>query len=463
VNVAQPLSALTLIQSTSSVSCTGLSNGFINLTVSGGTGPYSYAWNNGLTTQDLSNVSAGTYSVVVTDANACTGTLTIQVTEPSALVGVTGVSANVICHGGTTGSIAAQGTGGTGVYTYLWSSGSTSSTLTGIPAGIYSVVVSDNNGCNATQSWTITQPSPITMQSVNTNILCYGQSSGGIVAQASGGVAPYSYSWTNGLTGSVIVNQVAGPYFVTVLDDNGCSSTFSDTIYQPQSAITMSSVVTNNTCFGVNGGSINNTVSGGTTPYQYQWNTGASTEDLTNLLAGVYTLSILDANGCIFTSTQSVSQPPVSMTATETHVDVSCYGGSNGVINLTVNGTGFPFSYLWSNGQTTQDLDSLIPGVYNVTVTDDDGCLLTQSVNIGQPSTAMNVQALVTDVLCHGNQTGSIDVTVTGGVAPYMYNWSNGPGTQDISNVIAGNYQLTVSDQKGCTVNLNVPIQQPNS
>ncbi|MBP5994765.1 MAG: gliding motility-associated C-terminal domain-containing protein [Crocinitomicaceae bacterium] len=463
VNVGQPLSALTLIQSTSSVSCTGLSNGFINLTVSGGTGPYSYAWNNGVTTQDLSNVPAGTYSVVVTDANGCTGSLTIQVTQPSALVGVTGISANVICHGGTTGSIAAQGTGGTGVYTYLWSTGSTSSTLTGIPAGIYSVIVSDNYGCNATQSWTITQPSPITMQSVNTNILCYGQSSGGIVAQASGGVAPYSYSWTNGLTGSVIVNQVAGPYFVTVLDDNGCSSTFSDTIYQPQSAITMSSVVTNNTCFGVNGGSINNTVSGGTLPYQYQWNTGSSTEDLTNLLAGVYTLSILDANGCIFTSTQTVSQPPVSMTATETHVDVSCYGGSNGVINLTVSGTGFPFSYLWSNGQTTQDIDSLTPGVYSVTVTDDDGCLLTQSVNIGQPSTAMNVQALVTDVLCYGNPTGSIDVTVTGGVAPYTYNWSNGPGTQDISNMIAGVYTLTVYDFNGCLSSNPLTISQPSA
>jgi hypothetical protein len=140
---------------------------------------------------------------------------------------------------------------------------------------------------------------------------------------------------------------------------------------------------------------------------------------------------------------------------------VSCYGGSNGIINLTVSGTGFPFSYLWNNGQTTQDLDSLTPGVYSVTVTDDDGCLLTQSVNIGQPSTAMNVQALITDVLCYGNQTGSIDVTVTGGVAPYVYNWSNGPGTQDISNVVAGVYVLNVYDFNGCLSSNSLTVAQP--
>ncbi|MFM1915167.1 MAG: hypothetical protein RLZZ531_836, partial [Bacteroidota bacterium] len=246
VLVSQPMSALTLNQTTTNVSCTGQSDGYINLMVSGGTGPYTYSWTNGATSQDLSNVPSGSYTVTVTDANSCTGSLTVQVTQPSALVGVTGVSGNVICHGGTTGSVAAQGTGGTGIYTYLWSNGSTSSTLTGIPAGIYSVIVTDNNGCNSSQTWTITQPSPITMQSVNTNILCYGQSSGSITAQASGGVAPYQYQWTNGLSGSVIVNQVAGPYFVTVTDDNGCSSTFSDTIYQPQSALTMSSIVIDN-------------------------------------------------------------------------------------------------------------------------------------------------------------------------------------------------------------------------
>jgi hypothetical protein len=450
VLVGQPLSALTLTQTTTNISCNGLSDGYINLIVSGGTPGYSYLWDNGATTQDLSNVPAGSYSVVVTDANGCTGSLTVLVTQPSALVGVTGVANDILCHGAATGSIAAQGTGGTGVYTYLWTNGSTAATLSGVSAGIYGVTVSDNNGCSASQSWTLSQPTPITLQSTNTNILCYGQTSGSISTSASGGVTPYTYSWTNNLTGPTIVNQPAGPYFVTVTDGNGCSATFSDTIYQPQSALTLTTVVTDNICFGVNAGSIDNTVTGGTAPYSYQWNTGAQTQDLQNLLAGTYSVTITDANGCLITGSMTVAQPPQSMTATETHVNVSCYGGSNGSINLTVTGPGFPFTYLWSTGETTQDIDTLSAGIYNVTITDDDGCTLLQSINISQPVSGMNVQSIITNVNCFGAQTGAIAVTVTGQTPPFQYSWSNGAGSANLNNIIAGNYILTVIDNNGC-------------
>jgi len=463
VIVGQPLSALTLTQATTNISCNGLSDGYINLIVSGGTPGYTYLWNTGATTQDLSNVPAGSYDVLVTDANGCTGTLTVLVTQPSALVGVSGVANDILCHGAATGSISAQGTGGTGVYTYLWNNGSTTATLSGVPAGIYSVTVSDNNGCSASQSWTLSQPTPITLQSTNTNILCYGQTSGSISTSASGGVAPYTYSWTNGLSGATIVNQAAGPYFVTVTDGNGCTATFSDTIYQPQSALTLTTVVTDNICFGVNAGAIDNTVTGGTAPYTYQWNTGATTQDLQNLLAGTYVVTITDANGCLLSDTMSVAQPPQSMSASETHVDVSCYGGANGSINLTVTGTGHPFSYSWNNGATTQDLFNLVPGVYSVTVTDQSGCTLQQSVNITQPTSPINVQAVITDVPCFGTPTGAIDLTVTGGVGPYLYSWSNNTGNQDLTNVIAGSYQVVVMDAVGCQVPLTLPVTQPSA
>jgi uncharacterized repeat protein (TIGR01451 family)/gliding motility-associated-like protein len=463
VIVNQPLSALTLTQATTNISCNGLSDGYVNLIVSGGTPGYTYLWNNAATTQDLANVPAGSYSVVVNDANACTDSLTVLVTQPSALVGVSGVSNDILCHGAATGSISAQGTGGTGVYTYLWNNGSTAATLSGVPAGIYSVTVSDNNGCSASQSWTLSQPTPITMQSTNTNILCYGQTSGSISASASGGVAPYTYQWTNGLSGASIVNQPAGPYFVTVTDGNGCTATFSDTIYQPQSALTLTTVVTDNICFGVNAGSIDNTVTGGTAPYNYQWNNSATSQDLQNLLAGTYTVVITDANGCLISDTMIVAQPPQSMTATETHVDVSCFGGGNGSINLTVTGTGHPFIYNWNNGSTAQDISNLVPGVYTVTITDQSGCTLQQSVNITQPTSPINVQAVITDVPCFGTQTGGIDLTVTGGVGPYLYAWSNNSGSQDLTNVIAGNYQVIVMDAVGCQLPITYPITQPSA
>jgi hypothetical protein len=376
---------------------------------------------------------------------------------------VSGLATNILCHGAATGSIAVQGTGGTGVYTYLWNNGSTAATLSGVSAGIYSVTVRDNNGCSANQSWTLSQPTPITLQSTNTNILCYGQTAGSITTSASGGVAPYTYAWTNGLTGATIVNQAAGPYFVTVTDGNGCTATFSDTIYQPQSALTLTTVVTDNICFGVAAGSIDNTVTGGTAPYNYQWNTSGTSQDLQNLLAGTYVVTITDANGCLLTSTMSVAQPPQSMSASTTHVNVSCFGGGNGAINLTVTGPGFPFTYLWNNGATTEDIANLVPGLYSVNITDESGCTLQQSVNITQPTSPISVQAVITNVACYNTQTGAIDLTVSGGLAPYLYAWSNNTGNQDLTNVICGNYHVTVMDAAGCQVLLSYPISQPSA
>jgi hypothetical protein len=132
------------------------------------------------------------------------------------------------------------------------------------------------------------------------------------------------------------------------------------------------------------------------------------------------------------------------MTASETHVNVSCYGGGNGSINLTVLGTGHPFTYSWNNNATTEDIANLVPGVYTVTITDQSGCTLQQSINITQPTSPINVQAVITDVACYNVQTGAVDLTVTGGVAPYLYAWSNNTGNQDLTNVIGGNYQVTV-------------------
>ena len=292
--------------------------------------------------------------------------------------------------------------------------------------------------------------------------MCYGQTAGSITTSASGGVAPYTYAWTNGLTGATIVNQAAGPYFVTVTDGNGCTATFSDTIYQPQSALTLTTVVTDNICFGVAAGSIDNTVTGGTAPYNYQWNTSATSQDLQNLLAGTYVVTITDANGCLLSDTMSVAQPPQSMSASETHVNVSCFGGGNGAINLTVTGPGFPFTYLWNTGETAQDIDSLVAGIYNVTITDDDGCTLAQSVNIAQPVSGMNVQSIISNVNCYGAQTGSIAVTVTGQTPPFQYNWSSGAGAANLTNVLAGNYILTVIDNNGCQVIDTLVVTQPN-
>jgi gliding motility-associated-like protein len=461
--VGQPSSALTLSQTTTHVSCYGGTNGYINLSATGGTPGYAYVWSNTATTQDLSNISSGGYSVVVTDANGCTSNLSVLVNQPSSLVSVSGTVSNVLCFGGTTGSITSTGQGGTSPYSYAWSNGETTSQVNGLSAGLYTVTVSDANGCTATQTWGITQPSALSLQSTNTNILCYGQSSGSITSQASGGVTPYSYTWTNGMTGSNLLNLPAGPYFVTVVDGNGCSATFSDTVYQPATALTLSTSIVNNNCFGAANGTIDNTVSGGTSPYQYQWSNGPTTQDLSNLLAGTYVITIMDANGCLLNNSLQVTQPPISIVASLSQVNVSCLGGGNGSINLTASGTGAPFTYLWNNGSTTQDISGLVPGVYTVGITDNSGCTTNLSANITQPSTSVGLQSLVTNVLCTGNNTGAIDLTVSGGTTPYFYSWSNGSGNQDLNNVLAGTYSVIITDNNNCQVFDTLTITEPSN
>jgi hypothetical protein len=191
------------------------------------------------------------------------------------------------------------------------------------------------------------------------------------------------------MTGSNLLNLPAGPYFVTVVDGNGCSATFSDTVYQPATALTLSTSIVNNNCFGAANGTIDNTVSGGTSPYQYQWSNGPTTQDLSNLLAGTYVITIMDANGCLLNNSLQVTQPPISIVASLSQVNVSCLGGGNGSINLTASGTGAPFTYLWNNGSTTQDISGLVPGVYTVGITDNSGCTTNLSANITQPSTSV--------------------------------------------------------------------------
>src|SRR5206468_1059440 len=198
-------------------------------------------------------------------------------------------------------------------------------------------------------------------------------------------------------------------------------------------------------------GSIDLTVTGGTAPYSYLWSTGAISEDLSALVAGNYSVTVTDAKGCTATQSVTIGQPAAALAVSDTHVDVNCFGGSTGSIDLTVSGGTTPYSYLWNNGSISQDLSALVAGDYSVTVTDAKGCTATQSVTIARPAAALAVGETHVDVSCFGGSTGSIDLTVTGGTAPYSYLWSTGAISEDLSALAAGLYSVTVTDAKGCT------------
>ncbi len=203
------------------------------------------------------------------------------------------------------------------------------------------------------------------------------------------------------------------------------------------------------------------TVSGGTSPYTYAWSNSATTQDLANVGAGTYTVTVTDANACTKTVSATVSNtggPSLS----KTQVNVLCNGNSTGSIDLTVTGGTSPYTYAWSNSATTQDISNLAAGTFTVTVTDANACTAVISTTITQPS-ALALSSTQVNVLCNGNATGSIDLTVSGGTSPYTYAWSNSATTQDISNLTAGTYTVTVTDANACTKTLSATITQPSA
>ncbi|HXH19993.1 MAG TPA: SprB repeat-containing protein, partial [Chitinophagales bacterium] len=454
--ITQP-SALTASATQGNVSCNGGSNGSIDLSPAGGTTPYSYNWSNGATTQDISGLSAGTYTVTIMDANSCTITLSRTITQPAALT-ASATKVDVSCNGGSNGSIDLTPAGGTTPYSYSWSDGATTQDLSGLSAGTYTVTVTDNRGCTVTSSTTITEPAALTASNTKVDVSCNGGSNGSIDLTVAGGTAPYTYAWSNGAATQDISGLSAGTYTVTITDNKGCIITSSATITQP-AALGTSLTQVNVSCNGGSNGSIDLTVVGGTSPYAYAWSTGSTAQDLSGLSAGTYTVTVTDAQGCTITNDATITQP-ATLTASTTKTDVSCNGGNNGSIDLTVTGGTTPHSYSWSNGFTTQDLSGLSAGTYTVTVTDAQGCTITTGTTITQPA-VLAASTTQVNVSCNGGNNGSIDLTVTGGTTPYSYNWSNGATTQDISGLTAGTYDVTVTDNKGCSVTTEVIITQP--
>lgn len=463
-NIAGPTATIT---TSTNVACKGGNTGSATISVSGGKPPYTYVWNNGQTTPTATNLVAGIYSVIATDANGCAATANITITEPPLLVAnVAGTSP--VCFNDKNGSALVSATGGTAPYTYLWAlTGThTKDTIMNVGAGVYNVTVTDAKGCTKVATVTLVNPKIITTSVVNTKALCFGTCTGTATATAANGFTPYTYLWNNSTaqTTATATGLCAGTYSVAVKDAHGCTSQASTTITAPTLLTSSISLTGNAKCFGACDGFAQVTAAAGTPPYTYNWMPGnITTSTATNLCAGSYTCTITDANGCTSTAIATITQP-VKLTATVTATNVRCNGVCDGAGTINFTGGVAPYTFLWTPGlQTTYNPADLCVGSNTATITDANGCKVSGTVLLTQPA-PLSVTTTITPSAC-GKYNGGACANVSGGAAPYTYLWDTlgpisvvGPQTACITNKKANTYNVTVTDANGCNVDMNANI-----
>ena len=359
------------------VDCFGQMTGSATVSASGGSTPYTYAWSNSGSMATASGLAAGDHYVTVTDANGCISLDTVTITEPTALAASSVVDNDVSCNGASDGGATASATGGTMPYSFDWSNSATTASITAVMAGTYTSTVTDANGCTATTSSTIAEPTAIVATTVvDSNVTCNGGSNGGATASATGGTMPYTYAWSNSATTADIIGAMAGTYTVTITDANGCTQEVSESITEP-AAIANSFTATDVTCEGGADGEIASDVTGGTAPYSYLWSDTTTGASITGLTAGTYTLGVLDANGCIYTEDATIGFMFANPTIPLADEDTLCTGST---ITLDAGNAGSTFA--WSGGETTQTIDVTVGGSYSVEVTDGNGCSASHTISV---------------------------------------------------------------------------------
>jgi SprB repeat len=600
-------------------SCNGGSNGSIDITVSGGIGPYTFLWSTGANSEDITGLSAGTFSVIVTDNVLCVDTFYISVGQPS-LISPSVVVTNPGCPGASDGSINLSVSGGTPGYTYLWDTGATTEDISGLVAGLYSVTITDNNACVTYAFGVLTDPGVFTISSVGYDVACAGLNNGAINVTASNdtvnmtnpGVlisefmanpagADSSKEWVE-LIATKFIDFSATPYTIITANNGGgttkgwvqggaASATTNGTFaFEISSGIVVAGdvfyvggsnmVVTGNklrtidvsttggdggigspTAGGIlgNGGGnadgiavfnmsaasldsnsvpvdaiffgtgtgtavVNAGVDGFTLPTNdrysggrlqttsflgpdagandihviatggynslsgayttrtwttsvpashgssavsatnsntYLWSNGATSEDLSGLAAGTYTVTATTNTGCTATLTTIITAPS-SIILNDIVQHVNCFGGNTGAIDITVSGGQTPYTYLWNDGDLNEDRNAILAGTYTITVTDANGCTETGTYSINQPND-ITYSTIVTHPSCFGGLDGAIDLTVNGGTPPYTFSWSNGDLTEDISSQPAGFYFFNIEDANTCVTGgiefINDPAQ----
>jgi len=445
-------------------------NGTATANPAGGTAPYTYSWNTTpvQTTQTATGLAAGSYTATITDAKGCITTTTAILVDPAGMVLSTNMT-QADCGLPTGTATVSVTSGGSGNFSYSWNTApvQNTATATGIPAGNYIATVTDVTlGCVSTAPITVTTTLGITATATFiSDALCNGSNDGKAYAFPTGGAPVYSYSWnTTPVQTTDTLTAGAGTYTVTITDGSGCTGTANVTIGQPTAVVASITGSTNETCLGANNGTATAGGAGGTGSFTYSWNTTPvqTTQTATGLAPGTYTVTVRDGNLCPSTANVTINPGPM-MTASHTSTNVTCFGGTNGSINVTVLGAPGAITYNWMPGSIgAEDPVGLAAGTYTLTA-NSMGCSVNHTVTITQPTQLIAVIDSTKDVVCNGEANGQAFASVTGGTGAYTYSWNTTPvqTTLVATDMPIGAYTLTVTDAVGCQTTVNTTINEP--
>lgn len=442
------------------ITCSGGSDGYVNVNVSGGRAPYKFLWNTGDTTKNIDGLSAGTYALTITDDGIDTLVKIVSVTQPFPVFGEI-IKTDIPCNSTVSAEAIVVPSSGVAPYTYEWSNGATTNSTSFDSPGQISVTITDFNKCTYVAKSSIIKKGDFTASITNiTNVKCYGDSTGSASVITSIPF-PTSYTWSNGASTASAFDLPAGNYTVTISSTDGCEARATGTILQPTPIEVKSNTLNQPSCEGSYNGFISIFADGGVPPYTYKWEDGSTLKTLSSLIAGTYSVTATDAFGCSQDQNFTLSEPK-TVDANIDYLNESGPGAKNGKANIVSTGGTAPYTYAWSDGPTTKDRSNLSPGYYSITITDVKGCSIVEGLYIYPFNCTLVINdADIDHVDCSGSASGSVALDVSGGEAPYTFKWSNGNNTSNLDNIKSGNYKVTISDNSGCETFGFFKINQP--
>ena len=457
IQIVQPDSIYVAVNNITSVSCANGNTGAVDIFVTGGTGSYAYQWSNAAITQDITGLVANTYTVLVSDSLGCSKYKSFSVAQPTGLQVMVDSLFSPSCNGDSTGYVRVKFAGGVTPYQYHWENQQTSATRTKLPAGQYTLTLTDANQCTASFMQTISEPDVLTVEAgALQNPTCIGVNNGNIILDVNGGTNPYTAHWSSSNSQNTALSGLgSGQYAVTVTDGHQCTQTLGGlNMVAPQAIQVAPAQVKNVSCFGQPTGEIYLVVNH-PNPVTIKLNNQTAAANNINLAAGDYAISVQNALGCVYRDTVEITQPAQALTALISSVEQPlCAASNSGAVIVSTSGGTTPYHFDWNTGQTTESIQNLGPNTYALSVTDSLGCnTLASPVSIFEPS---QIVATITkqDIPCFGTQSGSINLQVSGGVPGYKYLWTTGDTTSAIYFLPSGQYGVTITDLNGCTLEL---------